>query len=66
VALQAARAKYANCRTYGELVGPEHSKSTRLRLATFGVAHAYDHYGQVVEYLRVNGIVPPASSGKSD
>ena len=44
----------------------EGSKSTRLRLATFGVAHAFDHYGQMVEYLRMNGIVPPASRGKSD
>ena len=43
----------------------EHSKSTRLYLATFAVAHAYDHYGQMVEYLRMNGIVPPASRGKS-
>jgi hypothetical protein len=42
------------------------SKSTRLHLANFGVAHAYDHYGQMVEYLRMNGIVPPASRGKSD
>jgi uncharacterized damage-inducible protein DinB len=42
------------------------SKSTRLRLATFGVAHAYDHYGQMVEYLRMNGIVPPASRAKSE
>jgi hypothetical protein len=42
------------------------SKSTRLYLATFGVAHAYDHYGQMVEYLRMNGIVPPASRQKSD
>jgi hypothetical protein len=41
------------------------SKSTRLRLAEFGVAHAYDHYGQLVEYLRMNGIVPPASRAKS-
>jgi uncharacterized damage-inducible protein DinB len=40
---------------------PEHSKSTRFRLAVFGVEHAYDHYGQIVEYLRMNGIVPPAS-----
>ena len=45
---------------------PEHSKSARLRLATFGVAHAYNHYGQMIEYLRMNGIVPPASRGKSD
>jgi hypothetical protein len=42
------------------------SKSSRLHLATFGVAHAFDHYGQMVEYLRMNGIVPPASRGKSD
>jgi uncharacterized damage-inducible protein DinB len=41
-------------------------KSTRLHLAEFGVAHAYDHYGQMVEYLRMNGIVPPASRGRSD
>jgi uncharacterized damage-inducible protein DinB len=42
------------------------SKSTRMHLATFGVAHAYDHYGQMVEYLRMNGIVPPASRKQSD
>lgn len=41
-------------------------QTTRLSRATFGVAHAYDHYGQMVEYLRMNGIVPPASRGKSD
>lgn len=34
---------------------------TRLRLATMNVAHCFDHYGQMVEYLRMNGIVPPAS-----
>lgn len=39
----------------------EGSKSVRLRLAVFGVSHAVDHYGQMVEYLRMNGIVPPAS-----
>jgi hypothetical protein len=41
-------------------------KSLRLARAEFGVAHAFDHYGQMVEYLRMNGIVPPASRGKSD
>ena len=44
----------------------EGSKSPRLYLATFAVAHAFDHYGQMVEYLRMNGIVPPDSQGKSD
>jgi hypothetical protein len=48
------------------LQAAEHSKSSRLHLAEFGVAHAYNHYGQMVEYLRMNGIVPPASRGKSD
>jgi hypothetical protein len=43
-----------------------HSKSLRLHFATFAVAHAFDHYGQMVEYLRMNGIVPPASRAKSD
>jgi len=46
------------------LQNPGNSKSTRLHLAEFGVAHAYGHYGQMVEYLRMNGIVPPASRGK--
>ena len=40
--------------------------TARLQRATFGVAHAFNHYGQMVEYLRMNGIVPPASRGKSD
>jgi DinB superfamily len=42
------------------------SKSTRLLLTTFAIAHAYDHYGKMVEYLRMNGIVTPDSSGISD
>jgi uncharacterized damage-inducible protein DinB len=45
---------------------PGSGKSSRLHLAEFGVAHAFDHYGQMVEYLRMNGVVPPASRGKSD
>lgn len=48
------------------LQAPGKSKSTRLRLAEFGVSHAYDHYGQLVEYFRMNGIVPPASRPKSE
>ncbi len=38
--------------------------TTRLFLVTFAPAHAFDHYGQIVEYLRMNGIVPPASRGQ--
>jgi uncharacterized damage-inducible protein DinB len=51
----------ATLTTQNMLTNPEGSKSTRLRLAIFAVEHAYDHYGQMVEYLRMNGIVPPAS-----
>jgi uncharacterized damage-inducible protein DinB len=35
--------------------------STRASMTAFGIAHGFDHYGQLVEYLRMNGIVPPAS-----
>jgi hypothetical protein len=41
--------------------GPYGGKSTRLGLTTLAVWHASDHYGQLVVYLRMNGIVPPAS-----
>ena len=34
---------------------------SRLGLATSVAAHGFDHYGQMVEYLRMNAIVPPAS-----
>lgn len=33
----------------------------RLSALTAVVWHTSDHYGQLVEYLRMNGIVPPAS-----
>ena len=34
---------------------------TRSALIVESLMHAYDHYGQIVEYLRMNGVVPPAS-----
>jgi hypothetical protein len=46
-----------------ELVPFRQNKAPRLYLATAPVAHAFDHYGQMVEYLRMNGIIPPASRG---
>lgn len=36
-------------------------QTTRLGLSSMAVSHCFDHYGQMVEYLRSNGIVPPAS-----
>jgi hypothetical protein len=35
--------------------------STRLAIANIATFHPMDHYGQMVEYLRMNNIVPPAS-----
>jgi uncharacterized damage-inducible protein DinB len=42
-------------------IKPVDGINTRATLAAFGVAHGYDHYGQMVEYLRMNGVVPPGS-----
>ena len=41
---------------------PEPGFATRATLSGFLIAHANDHYGQMIEYLRMNGIVPPASA----
>jgi len=37
--------------------------ASRLRLVYMSIAHSLDIYGQMVVYLRLNGIVPPASRG---
>jgi hypothetical protein len=37
---------------------------TRSTLASFIVAHVSNEYGQMVEYLRMNGIVPPGTQKK--
>jgi uncharacterized damage-inducible protein DinB len=36
-------------------------EATRSALVVEALMHACDHYGQLVEYLRMNGVVPPAS-----
>jgi hypothetical protein len=36
-------------------------QNTRVQFVIDAVSHSYDHYGQMAEYLRMNGIVPPAS-----
>jgi DinB family protein len=38
-----------------------HPGETRLGAALFVIRHGENHYGQTVEYLRMNAIVPPAS-----
>ena len=50
-----------NNENFMELVTFRMGKAPRIYLALNGPSHANDHYGQMVEYLRMNGIVPPAS-----
>ena len=44
-----------------DAIKPVDGITSRGALAAFGVAHGFDHYGQMVEYLRMNGILPPGS-----
>ena len=37
------------------------NKVPRLTLAVGMIGHSNNHYGQIIEYLRMNGIVPPES-----
>jgi uncharacterized damage-inducible protein DinB len=41
--------------------GPYAGPNTRLGISVVAVWHISDHYGQIVEYLRMNGIVPPST-----
>jgi uncharacterized damage-inducible protein DinB len=45
--------------TLDRIEGPYAAPNTRLGIAVAAVWHIADHYGQIVEYLRMNGIVPP-------
>jgi uncharacterized damage-inducible protein DinB len=44
-----------------ETVKPVDGINTRAGVMLFAIIHMNDHYGQLVEYLRMNGIVPPSS-----
>ena len=48
-------AKNALDRVEGRYAGP----NTKLGISVIAVWHMTDHYGQMVEYLRMNGMVPP-------
>jgi hypothetical protein len=43
------------------LASPFGSKMTRVAIVSIPVWHTFDHYGQMVVYARMNGVVPPAS-----
>jgi hypothetical protein len=53
--LATINAQNAMDRVGGRYGGP----NTKLGLAVIAVWHIADHYGQIVYYLRLNGIVPP-------
>jgi uncharacterized damage-inducible protein DinB len=44
-----------------DTVKPVDGISTRSGIMIFAIIHMNDHFGQMVEYLRMNGIVPPSS-----
>jgi len=44
------------------LPGPwGNEKMGRASMAIIAISHPFDHYGQIVIYARMNGVVPPAS-----
>jgi uncharacterized damage-inducible protein DinB len=59
--LNAAIASITPDNAFMSVQGPPQWKLTHASVAAFALAHSMDHYGQMVEYLRMNGIVPPAS-----
>jgi uncharacterized damage-inducible protein DinB len=66
--VKALKDSFAQAHAYVDSITPENafvntSMGTRAGQAAFGMAHLMDHYGQMVVYLRMNGIVPPASRG---
>lgn len=39
-------------------------KMARLAWLSFAVSHDFEHYGNIVTYLRLNKMVPPSSQGR--
>ena len=47
-----------------EIVEMFGGKYPRLGALTINVAHSSEHYGNIVTYLRLKGLVPPSSAGQ--
>jgi len=67
--VKALKDSFAVAHTFVDAITPENAfvmtaNGTRAGLATQGLEHLMDHYGQMVVYLRMNGIIPPASRPK--
>lgn len=51
-----------NERNQTEVIKPfENRTDIRPGLIVDALCHSWNHYGQIVEYLRMNGIVPPVN-----
>ena len=48
----------------GEPVDLFGMKLTRASALSFNAAHDWEHYGNVVTYMRLKGMVPPSSQGR--
>jgi hypothetical protein len=64
--LKALKESFVMAHAYVDAITPDNaflqtSNGTRAGMATFGISHMMDHYGQIVVYLRMNSIIPPAS-----
>ena len=64
--VQALKDSLTQAHAYVDGITPENAfvmtaSGTRGGMSSFGIAHMFDHYGQMVVYLRMNGIIPPAS-----
>jgi hypothetical protein len=56
-----AMASLTNANQFDMVAGFGNSKSPRVAMASAAVWHSFDHYGQMVVYSRMNGVIPPAS-----
>ena len=66
--VKALKDSFVQAHAYVDSITPENAyvmtaNGTRAGMAAFWIEHFIDHYGQICVYLRMNGIVPPASRG---
>ncbi len=69
--VEGLKTSFANCdKAYGindaaamEEVEFFGQTGTKLWVLSFNLAHSWEHYGNLVTYLRLNGMVPPSSQG---
>lgn len=57
-----AVANVTTTNAFDAVPGRPGSNATRVTAFAGAIAHAEDEYGQAVEYLRMNAIIPPASA----